>query len=313
MRMLSPLMTLILGLALFLSGIYLFSRYAAHLASDEVRTQLRRWSRRTWPALITGFVSTVIVQSSSLVSSLAVVSASARLITVRGGILLFFGANVGTTILDQLIASPLLTWGPWIILTGAVLYLINYKYSRLAGTVLFAIGLIFWGISLMSGALSGQEQILGLQYLDYFVAHPWAMFGFGILLTALIQSSSASTGIMLALVISGMLPPEVVISFFLGADIGTTVTENLASLVTGWRGKAVARISFLFSLVAGLIIMSQLHWFIGLVHLITPAGSAPVRLVANAHIGFNILAVLVALPFIKQLEQLAVRLVPRAR
>lgn len=303
--MLTPFATLVLGLALLLGGIYLFSRYAARLASDEARVQLRRWSNHTWPALLTGFFSTVLVQSSSLVSSLAVVLSGNKLITIRGGILLFLGANIGTTVLDQLIASPLLEFGPWVVLTGAILYLLNWRHSRLAGTVLFTVGLIFWGVALMSGALSGGEQIWGLEYLSYLVAHPWAMFGFGILLTALIHSSSASTGIMLALVISGVVTPLAVIPFFLGADIGTTITENLASLMTGWPGKAVARASSLFSLVVGLIIMSQLNFFIGLIELITPDYALPARLVANAHFGFNLLATLVVLPFVSSLSHAA--------
>ena len=303
--MFTPFATLALGLALLLGGIYLFSRHAAHLASDEARAQLRRWSNHTWPALLTGFFGTVLVQSSSLVSSLAVVLSGNKLITIRGGILLFLGANVGTTVLDQLIASPLLEFGPWIVLTGVILYLLDWRHSRLAGTVLFTVGLIFWGIALMSGALLGGGQIWGLEYLSYLVAHPWAMFGFGILFTALIHSSSASTGIMLALVISGVVTPIAVIPFFLGADIGTTVTENLASLMTGWPGKVVARTSSLFSLVVGLIIMSQLNFFVGLVELVTPDYALPARLVANAHLGFNLLATLVALPFIGPLSRVA--------
>jgi len=307
--MFGPFATLVLGLVLLLGGIYLFSRYAAHLASDEARAQLRRWSNRTWPALLTGFFSTVLIQSSSLVSSLAVVLSGNKLITIRGGILLFLGANVGTTVLDQLIASPLLEFGPWIVLAGVILYLLNWRRSRLAGTVLFTVGLIFWGIALMSGALLGEEQVWGLEYLSYLTTHPWAMFGFGILFTALIHSSSASTGIMLALVISGVVAPIAVIPFFLGADIGTTVTENLASLMTGWPGKAVARASSLFSLVVGLIIMSQLNFFVGLIDLITPDYASPARLVANAHLGFNFLAILVALPFVHQFSHIACYLV----
>lgn len=303
--MFTPFAILALGLILFLSGIYLFSRYATRLASDEARAQLRRWSNHTWPALLTGFFSTVLVQSSSLVSSLAVVLSGNKLITIRGGILLFLGANVGTTVLDQLIASPLLEFGPWIVLSGAILYLLNWRRSRLAGTVLFTIGLIFWGIALISGALSGGEQIWGLEYLNYLVAHPWAMFGFGILLTILVQSSSVSTGIMLALVISGVVTPLAVIPFFLGADIGTTVTENLASLMTGWPGKVVARASSLFSLAVGLIIMSQLNFFVGLIELVTPDYALPARLVANAHLGFNLLATLIVLPFVSSLSRVA--------
>src|SRR4030042_2534447 len=121
--------TLVMGLILLLGGVYLFSHHAAHLASNEAKTQLRRWSNHTWPALLTGFFITVLVQSSSLVSSLAVVLSGNKLITIRGGILLFLGANIGTTILDQLIASPLLGLGPWIVLAGAILYLFNWYHS----------------------------------------------------------------------------------------------------------------------------------------------------------------------------------------
>ena len=201
--MLNPFAALILGLVLFFGGVFLFSRHAARLASTEVRAQLQRWSNRTWPALLTGFFSTVIVQSSSLVSSLAVALSGSKLITVRGGILLFLGANVGTTVLDQVIASPLLGLGPWIVLAGAILYLFSWRHSRLAGTVLFTIGLILWGIALMSGAFAAESGILSQQYLIQVAERPWLMFGLGIGLTALIQSSSASTGIVLAAVLAG--------------------------------------------------------------------------------------------------------------
>lgn len=311
--MLNPFAVLILGLALSLSGVYLFSRHAARLASDEVKTQLRRWSNRTWPALLTGFFSTVIVQSSSLVSSLAVALSGSKLITIRGGILLFLGANVGTTVLDQVIASPLLGLGPWIVLAGAILYLFNWRHSRLAGTVLFTVGLIFWGIALMSGAFAAESGVLSHQYIVQLAQRPWLMFGFGIGLTALIQSSSASTGIALAAVLAGVLPAAQVIPFFLGADIGTTVTENMASLMTKRPGKVVARASFAFSLIVGLVIMGMLGWFTNLIDWLTPDSANPARLAANAHIIVNAAAALLALPFLKQIEGLASRLVPRAR
>src|SRR4030042_2001614 len=127
--MLNPFAALIVGLAIFLGVFCRFSRRAASLASDRVKIQLQRWSNRPWQALLTGFFSTVIVQSSSLVSSLAVALSGSKLITIRGGILLFLGANVGTTVLDQVIASPLLGLGPWIVLAGAILYLFNWYHS----------------------------------------------------------------------------------------------------------------------------------------------------------------------------------------
>ncbi|MEZ4210140.1 MAG: Na/Pi symporter [Patescibacteria group bacterium] len=311
----SPLPILISGLAIFLLGVYLLSRHAEALAKDHVRERLQNITGRPLVALGSGLLTTAIVQSSSLISSLAVILTGSKLITIRSGILIFLGANIGTTILDQFIASPALGWGPYILFIGVILFLFSQQRHalRFASLVTITVGMIFLGIFLMSHAFSSAWDLsFQLQIVD-LIQNPWSVFLAGIIITAVIQSSSASTGIALALVISGVVPAISLIPFFLGADIGTTITENIASLLTKRPGKVVARASFVFSLIVGLIIMSTLPQFTSFMLAITPETANPARLLANAHILVNVGSVLLALPFISQLEKLGSALVPKSK
>ena len=311
----SPFPLLISGLAIFLLGVYLLSKHAEALARDSVRDRLQNITGRPLVALGSGLLTTAIVQSSSLISSLAVVLTGSKLITIRSGILIFLGANIGTTILDQFIASPALGWGPYILLIGVVLFIISYQRSavRFASLVTITIGMIFLGIFLMSHAFSSAWDLSFQLQIIELIKNPWLVFLSGIVITAIIQSSSASTGIALALVISGVVPAVALIPFFLGADIGTTITENIASLLTKRPGKVVARASFVFSLLVGLIVMSLLPQFTTFMQLITPETANPGRLLANAHILINVASVLLALPFIDYLEKLGSTLVPKSK
>ena len=311
----SPFPLLISGLAIFLLGVYLLSKHAEALARDSVRDRLQNITGRPLVALGSGLLTTAIVQSSSLISSLAVVLSGSKLITIRSGILIFLGANIGTTILDQFIASPALGWGPYILLIGVILFIISYQRSavRFASLVTITIGMIFLGIFLMSHAFSSAWDLsFQLQVIE-LIKNPWLVFLAGIIITAVIQSSSASTGITLALVISGVVPAIALIPFFLGADIGTTITENIASLLTKRPGKVVARASFVFSLIVGLIVMALLPQFTSFMQAITPETANPARLLANAHILVNVVSVLLALPFIGYLEKLGSALVPNSK
>lgn len=311
----TPIPLLISGLAIFLLGVYLLSRHAEGIAHDSAKQKLKTAAEQPLLALGSGFVATTLVQSSSLVSSLAVILSGSKLITIRSGILIFMGANIGTTILDQFIASPLLSWGPYILLFGVLSYAVSYRHKtyRFAALIIITIGMIFLGISLMSSAFSSAWELESQARIADLASNPWAVFLSGIIITAIIQSSSASTGIALALVISGVVPAAAIIPFFLGADIGTTITENVASLVTKRPGKVVARASFVFSLLVGFIVMGFLPQFTTLMQSISQQADNPARLVANAHIAVNLISVLLALPFIKYLQQFGEALVVKPK
>lgn len=305
----SPITSFLIGLAIFLVGIYLVARYIGKIIGPDLKKYLQSLGSRTWLSVMTGIASTAIVQSSSVISSLAVALAGAGVISVVTGIAIFMGADIGTTITAQLIAFPILHYGPWVASMGMVIWLLGEsgegnRYLKIFGASFFSIGLIFTGLYLMSGAFSNlSESNIAVDYLVKATQYPWLIFLLGIALTSIMQSSSAAIGIILSLVISGVLEPLSVVPFVLGTNVGTTVTENIASLVTPYKGKVVARASFLFDAISAVVVMLLLPYFLELVDLITPASASAARFVANAHTIFNVIAVLVFFPLIRWLAK----------
>lgn len=309
----SPLISFLSGLFLFLIGIYLVAAYSRKIIGPELKKQLKRLGDKIWFPLSAGILSTALLQSSSLVSSITVGLAGAGIVSVVSGIVIVMGADIGTTVTAQLIAFPILKYGPWVAAAGIALWILGRsKYWKIFGASLFSFGLIFSGLFLMKEAFSFMsESSTILNFVVQISQSSWLFFLAGIILTAVMQSSSATVGIVMALVIGGILEPILVVPFVLGTKVGTTITENLASLVTPYEGKVVARASFLVSLLSAMLAMLLLPYFLVLVNWITPNFSSGARFVANSHTLFNILSLLVFLPLVRYLPKLAVYLVKR--
>lgn len=309
----SPLIFFLTGLALFLAGIYLVAAYSRRIVGPEFKERLKQLGDKIWFSLSAGLFSTALLQSSSLVSSIAVGLAGAGVVSVVSGIVIAMGADVGTTVTAQLIAFPILEFGPWIAAGAAVLWVLSKsRYLKILGASLFSFGLIFSGLFLMKDAVSFMsESNAMLNFVVQVSQFPWLFFATGIILTAVMQSSSATIGIVIALVLGGILEPNLAVPFVLGANVGTTVTANLASLVTPYKGKLVARSSFILNLAGTVAVMFLLPYFLVLVDLITPPFAGAARFVANSHTLFNVLSLLVFLPLVRYLPKIAVYLVKR--
>lgn len=302
----------VLGLSFFGVGIFLFARYAKQILGPDVKRLLKRAEGHKWFYLTLGTVAAAIVQSSSVISSIVVGLVGGGLISIFSGIILLAGASIGSTITAQIIAFPIMRYGPLLIAVGLVLWTFGLKgkYIRILGIGIFSMGSLFVGLSLMIGAFTGVKNIGWLSNkINYLTDYPWYMFLVGLIMTMILQSSSVTVGITMAMVASGLMAPVATIPFVLGATTGTNITVNLASLITSRPGKITARGFFVFRLAMSLLAMLLLPQFSYLVGMITN-DSTSVRFVANAYTLFNVLAAVPALLFVKQIAQIGTCLSP---
>ncbi len=301
-----------LGLGLFLVGIFLFARYVKQILSSDVKNLLKRAEGHKWFHLTLGAVIAAIVQSSSVVSSIVVGLVGGGLVSIFSGIILLAGASIGSTITAQIIAFPIMRYGPLLAAIGLVLWTFGLKgkYVKMLGIGIFSMGLLFIGLSLMTGAFTGLENASWLSgQIDYLIGYPWYMFLVGLVVTIVLQSSSVTVGVTMAMVVSGLIAPTAVIPFVIGATTGTNITVNLASLITSRSGKITARGFFVLRLTMALLIMLLLPHFAYFIGMITNDPTSA-RFVANTYTLFNILAAIPTFLFVKQIARIGEYLSP---
>lgn len=304
--------TFVLGLGLFLAGIFLFARHAEKILGSDVKEMLKRAEGHKWFYLFLGIGVTAIVQSSSVVSSIVVGLVGSGIVSVFSGIIILAGSSIGSTITAQIISMPIITYGPLLIAIGLVLWTfgLSGKYIKILGIGSFSLGLLFVGLVLMTGAFAGIEETSWLaQQISCFAESLWPMFLIGLLVTIVLQSSSVSVGISMAMVASGLITPLAAIPFVLGATTGTNITVNLASLITSRPGKIMARGFFVYRLAAALLAMLLIGPFSFLVGLVT-ADPATARFVANAYTLFNVMAAIPLLFLVKHIAKVGAWLSP---
>lgn len=305
-------LTFIFGLGLFLTGIFLFARYAERILGSDVKNLLKRAEGHKWFYLLLGTSTTAVVQSSSVISSIVVGLVGGGMISIISGILLLVGASIGSTVTAQIIALPVVEYGPLLVAVGLVFWSFGLKgkYVKMVGIGLSSLGLLFIGLLLMTSAFTGLEETNWLvSHIGHFAAYPWYMFLAGMLTTIVLQSSSVTVGIAMAMVVGGVIDPLAAIPFVIGSTTGTNITVNLASLITSRAGKIVARGFFAFRLAVAVLAMLILAPFGTLVEWLT-ADPNSARFVANAYTLFNVLAAVPAFFLVKQIARAGTHLSP---
>ncbi len=308
----TALATFFFGLGSFLAGIFLFARYAERILGSDVKQLLKRAEGHRWFYLLLGILVTAFVQSSSVISSIVVGLVGGGMVSIFSGVLLLVGSSVGSTITAQIIALPVMEYGPLLLAVGLVLWTFGLKgkYIKMLGVALFSLGALFVGLSLMTSAFAGIGETSWLaEKINHFSALPWSMFLLGMAVTIILQSSSVTVGVAMAMVVSGLLAPLAAVPFVVGAATGTNITVNLASLITSRAGKIVARGFFVYRLAAALAIMLLLSHFSFLVEMITP-DPASARFVANAYTLFSVLAAIPAVLLVKKIARIGTYLSP---
>ncbi len=270
------------AIVLFLQALQGFSREVQAVGGAALKSWLPRATENRWLGFLIGVVATAIVQSSSAVTALAVSLVDAAVISFRGSLGIVLGANVGTTATAWLVSFKLTGIGPVFIVLGALLSALPIRASAV-GKAVFFFGLVFFALDLISAELKPLQ------------GHPWFIDGLalattpligllmGIVFTALVQSSSVTTGLAILLVQQGVLPAESAIPIMLGANVGSTSTALVASLSMHAVARATAISNFLFNATGVLLFLPFLkqftHWML--------ATGEPATAVAWAHLMFN--------------------------
>ncbi|WP_168014996.1 Na/Pi cotransporter family protein [Halomonas salinarum] len=317
------LATLAAGLGFFLWGMSYLEEATKRLSGGTLDRWLAAATASTPRAIAMGTLSTALVQSSSLITLLAMSFVGAGLIALPGAIALLFGANLGTTTGAWLIAAfglkislshyamPLLALG----LLGS--RLIKGSLAGLAGLSL-GIGLLFLGIDFMKLGFEDMQSGLSLDSLSGERFWHWPLFVlFGVAATVVMQSSHATLLIILAALASGQLPYLPALAIAIGANIGTTVTALIGALGAGTAGRRLAGAHLIFNLITAcvaLALLMPLAWLVDqLALLIGLAATAwPLKL-ALFHTLFNGLGILLMLPVIPRLARLLERLIPEPK
>ncbi len=302
-------MNLVIGLSFFLYGMKLLGDGLQKAAGDSLRRVLQALTNKPIRGVLVGMVVTGIIQSSSATTVMVVGFANAGLMTLKQAMGVIFGANVGTTITAQIIVLKLdrLVW--LFMLIGVMMeFFVKRKTSKAIGEAILGFGILFFGLYFMSDTLLPlKDNQAFIDFLTRFGQVPFLGVVAGAIFTALIQSSSVTTSLVVALAMKNMVTLPSSIALILGANIGTTVTAGLASLGGNITSKRAALTHFLFNVMGTVIMFPFLKPFARLVQL--GASTLPHQ-VANAHTLFNVLMMSIAVILINPFEKLVVHLLP---
>ena len=328
--MISLLINVFGGLAIFIFGMKLMSDGLHKAAGERMRTILRFFSANRFMGVLSGTVVTTIIQSSSATTVMVVGFVNAGLLNLLQAIGIIFGANIGTTITAQLVAFNI----AWIIMPsiiiGLLLVFLDNPTVQGWGDTVLGFGFLFLGMSFMSNelkVLSHNEAFMNaFRLFDCAPVNGWippgaliGAIGIGLITTMIIQSSSACTGIIIAMGAGGLLNFYTAVALVLGSNIGTTVTAQLAAIPANRIAKQAALAHTLFNIVGVLLAIST-FWikigdtdapiFFSLVNSLSGNSDLP-RHIANAHTVFNVCTTLLLLPFVPLLAKLCEKIIPQ--
>ncbi len=314
------IMTLFGGLALFLYGMEKMSSGMKKAAGDRMRSILSALTNNRYMGLLVGAFVTMIIQSSSATTVMLVSFVQAGLMTFVQSLGVILGADIGTTITAQLVAFKLTDYALLMIAVGFGLMIFgrNDNQKNIGESVL-GFGILFYGMKLMSDAMyplrSYDPFITTLSHLE----NPLLGLLVGAAFTALIQSSSAFTGIIIVLAQQGLLSLDAGIPLIMGANIGTCITAGLASIGASREAKRVALAHVMFKIVGVLLFIFWIPWFADIIRAISPAStevgmdnlSAVVpRQIANAHTIFNVGLAFMFIPFTGVFAKIILKIFP---
>jgi phosphate:Na+ symporter len=309
----SIVLGLIGGLALFLFGMTRVSENLAEMGGDRVRNWLARCTVNRFAGFGTGVVATALLDSSSLVMVLLIALVDARLMRFEQALAVILGANIGTTVSSQIFALDIGPYAPVALMGGLVLRMAaSGERARQIGRLVFDFGLLFFGLTQMGAAtapLRGSEA-----FIEWMrrMENPIAGMLAGGLFTAVIQSSSATLGILIKLAGNGLITLPAGIAMMMGAEIGTCGTSLIASIGRSRTAVRVAAYHVVFNIASVIVGLIFFLPFVALIQSFA-AGVAMQHQIANAHVLFNTIGATAALFFTDTSAALLRKMIPDAQ
>lgn len=317
------ILSLIGGVSLFLFGMSVMGQALERRAGSSLRFFLGRITDRQFTGFLTGIVITAVMQSSSATTVMVVGFVNSGMMTLRQSISVIMGANVGTTITSWILSLAGISstnffirllkpssFMPVLALAGIIMYTTGKDKKRDTGLVLLGFSTMMFGMETMASAVVGLKEIPQFQQLFLRFQNPFLGVLVGAVITAIIQSSAASIGILQTLASTGLIPYGAAIPIIMGQNIGTCATAMISSIGTNKNAKRAALIHLCFNIIGTVVLLTA---FTVLRKLLSPAilsHSASLLGIAVCHTIFNVLCAMILYPFSGALEKLACRIIP---
>lgn len=307
----SILLGLLGGLALFLYGMQMMSAGLEAAAGNRMKGILERLTSNRFLGILVGAGITAVIQSSSATTVMVVGFVNSGMMTLKQAVWIIMGANIGTTITGQLIALDVGAVAPLFAFVGvAMVVFLKKPQIHHYGNILAGLGVLFIGMEMMGSAMEPLREWPAFVNLVSTFSNPVVGILAGAAFTALIQSSSASVGILQALALSGVIGLDSAVYVLFGQNIGTCITAVLASIGTSRNAKRTTIIHLMFN-VFGTVLFTVICMatpLTGFMQSMTPDN--PAAQIANMHTLFNIVTTLLLLPFGGYLVKIAMRILP---
>lgn len=297
------------GLALFLFGMNLLSSGIEKLAGDQIQKYLEKVTNNRFKSAVFGSVATALVQSSSLIMVTMIGLINANIMTVEQAISVMLGQEIGTTMTAQIVSFNVGDYRLLLVVVGiALMEFFPKRDWKKYGEILFGVGVIFVGMGFMANALESLITIPWVaQSLDLLGNNIWLGILAGIVLTAVTQSSSAVSSLVIAMGISNAITLSGAIGIILGANIGTCITGLIASLRLSPTARQASIAQIIINITGVLIFLPFITPFAS---LIEKTATLLPRQIANAHTIFNLSVSVILFPFVKPIARLSDWLMP---
>lgn len=297
------------GLGLFLYGMSLMGDGLQKAAGSKLKKIIGALTKNTFMGILVGTVVTMIIQSSSATTVMVVGFVNAGLMNLYQAVGIIFGANIGTTITGQMLALNISRYAPIAIFVGVLLFMLGKKKRiKSYAEIILGIGILFFGMAAMGEAMRPLGESTVYANLMAKLTNPWLGMLVGIVMTTILQSSSAAQAIILALASQNIINMHIAFPILFGQNIGTTTTALISSIGASRTAKQAAFIHFIFNVFGSLLFMLVLKNPVEA--YVVNNFSQTTTQIAMAHTFFNVINVLWMMPFAKVLVKLAQKIIP---
>jgi len=300
------------GLGLFLFGMKMMSNGLELIAGDRLQGVIKRVTSNRFSAVAVGIAATIAINSSTATTIMTVSLVNSGMMNLTQAIGIIMGANVGTTFSAQLIAFRIDQFAPAFIFIGIIMHLFVKKRSvNNVGFAILGFGILFFGVTVMGTPLKGLANNPSFNAILTTFQNPFLSLLAGFLFTAIIQSSSATMGILVTLHLSGVPIPFITSAYIiLGTNIGTSITTVIASIPANRDSKRAAIFHIMFDIIGSTLFGTLIFLLPGILNWFQATWSEPARQVAMFHTLYNFATMFLLLPFVSQVTLLMQKIIP---